>query len=162
MSGVAGGARTAAKHEGKLMSLDGTYDDGNIFAKMVRGEAPCAKVYEDDGVLAFLDLFPQSRGHTLVVSKSARARNLFDIEPDELSTLIQGVQKVARGVRAALSPDGLVVTQFNGAPAGQTVFHLHFHIIPRYEGVPVTAHGASRMADTAELAALAKAIGAKV
>jgi histidine triad (HIT) family protein len=143
------------------MSLDGAYDDGNIFAKMVRGEAPCAKVYEDDEVMAFLDLFPQSRGHTLVISKTSRARNLLDVEPAALQTLIVGVQKVARGVREALKPDGFVVTQFNGTPAGQTVFHLHFHIIPRWEDQPLGAHG-GRMADTVELAELAKQVAAKI
>ena len=144
------------------MSLDGTYDAGNIFAKIVRGEAPCAKVYEDDDVLAFLDLFPQGRGHTLVISKTAQARNLLDVDTESLCRLMTGVQKVARGVRAALNPDGVVVTQFNGAPAGQTVFHLHFHIVPRFEGVALAGHGAGHMADTAELAALAKEIGAKI
>jgi histidine triad (HIT) family protein len=144
------------------MSLDGDYDDTNIFAKMIRGEAPCAKVYEDAEILAFLDLFPQSRGHTLVISKTARARNLLDVEPQALEALIRGVQGVARGLRAALQPDGLVVTQFNGAQAGQTVFHLHFHLIPRYEGVPVAGHGGARMADPDELAKLAKEIGAKI
>jgi histidine triad (HIT) family protein len=144
------------------MSLDGTYDAANIFAKMVRGEAPCAKVYEDDAVLAFLDLFPQSKGHALVISKTAQARNLLDVETADLETLILGVQKVARGLRKALNPDGIVVTQFNGATAGQTVFHLHFHIIPRYEGVAMAGHGGARMADTTELAALAKEIAARV
>ena len=144
------------------MSLDGDYDDDNIFAKMVRGEAPCAKVYEDADILAFLDLFPQSRGHTLVISKTAQARNLLDVEPQALQSLILGVQKVAAGLNAALSPDGLVLTQFNGAPAGQTVFHLHFHLIPRYEGVPTAGHGGARMADPDELAALAKTIGARI
>jgi histidine triad (HIT) family protein len=144
------------------MSLDGTYDADNIFAKMVRGEAPCAKVYEDDQVMAFLDLFPQSRGHTLVISKTSQARNLLDVEPEALEGLILGVQKVARGVRAALKPDGIVLTQFNGAPAGQTVFHLHFHIIPRYDGVAVAGHGGARMADTVELAELAKQIAAAI
>ena len=144
------------------MSLDGDYDDTNIFAKMVRGEAPCAKVYEDTDVLAFLDLFPQSKGHTLVVSKTARARNLLDVDPAALQTLIVGVQKVAKGLRTALSPDGLVVTQFNGAPAGQTVFHLHFHLIPRYEGVPTAGQGGARMADPDELARLAKTIAAEI
>jgi histidine triad (HIT) family protein len=141
------------------MSLDGAYDDANIFAKMIRGEAPCAKVYEDDAVLAFLDLFPQSRGHALVIHKTAQARTLLDVEPAALQTLILGVQKVARGVRAALNPDGVVVTQFNGAPAGQTVFHLHFHIIPRWEGVALGRHGGG-MADAAELMALAAQIAA--
>jgi histidine triad (HIT) family protein len=144
------------------MSLDGDYDDTNIFAKMVRGEAPCAKVYEDGEVLAFLDLFPQSRGHTLVISKTAQARNLLDVEPEALKTLIAGVQKVAKGLNAAMKPDGIVMTQFNGAPAGQTVFHLHFHLIPRYEGVPTTGHGGARMADPDELATLAREIAAKI
>ena len=144
------------------MSLDGTYDDGNIFAKIVRGEAPCAKVYEDDDVLAFLDLFPQGRGHTLVISKTSQARNLLDADTETLSRLIAGVQKVARGVRAALNPDGIVVTQFNGAPAGQTIFHLHFHIVPRFEGVGLAGHASGHMADAAELAALAREIGARI
>lgn len=144
------------------MSLDGAYDDANIFAKMIRGEVPNAKIYEDGEVLAFLDLFPQSRGHALVVSKTARARTLLDVEPAALQTLILGVQTVAQALRTALNPDGLVVTQFSGAPAGQTVFHLHFHIIPRYEGVATAGHGGARMADTVELAALAKQIAAKL
>ena len=144
------------------MSLDGTYDTDNIFAKIARGEAPCAKVYEDDDVLAFLDLFPQGRGHTLVISKTAQARNLLDVDTETLGRLMAGVQKVARGVRAALNPDGIVITQFNGAPAGQTVFHLHFHIVPRFEGVALAGHGSGHMAEAAELAALAKEIGAKI
>jgi histidine triad (HIT) family protein len=143
------------------MSLDGTYDDANIFAKILRGELPCAKVYEDEHVLAFLDLFPQSRGHTLVIPKATGARSLLDAPPEVLQTLILGVQKVAAAVRATLNPDGLVITQFNGAPAGQTVYHLHFHIIPRYEGTQLAAHG-GRMADSAELAELAGRIAAKI
>ena len=144
------------------MSLDCVYDDQNIFAKVIRGEAPAAKVFEDADVLAFMDLFPQSRGHTLVISKTSTARNLLDVEPEALRTLMLGVQRVARGVRAALNPDGVIVTQFNGAPAGQTVFHLHVHIIPRWDNVPMAGHGGSRMADTVELAALAKEIAAKI
>ena len=140
------------------MSLDGAYDDSNIFAKVIRGEVPAAKVYEDDQVMAFLDLFPQSRGHTLVISKTSRARNLLEVEPQALQTLIVGVQKVAAALRATLKPDGLVVTQFNGAPAGQTIFHLHFHIIPRYQDQPLRAHGGG-MADPGELAALATEVG---
>jgi histidine triad (HIT) family protein len=143
------------------MSLDGTYDDANIFAKILRGEIPCARVYEDARVLAFLDLFPQSRGHTLVIPKASTARNLLDASPEVLQALILGVQKVAAGVRAALKPDGLVVTQFNGAPAGQTIFHLHFHIIPRYADAPLGEHGKG-MADSAELTVLAKAIESQI
>ena len=133
------------------MSLDGDYDDTNIFAKMIRGEAPCARIYEDAETLAFLDLFPQSRGHALVISKTARARNLLDVEPAALRTLIATVQKVARGLETALSPDGLVVTQFNGAAAGQTVFHLHFHVIPVYGPGGIELH-ARAMADATVLA----------
>ena len=144
------------------MSLDGEYDDANIFAKILRGEAPSARVYENDDVLAFMDVFPQARGHTLVISKHSRARNLLDIEPEPLEKLILGVQRVTRAVRLALNPDGVVVTQFNGAPAGQTIFHLHFHIIPRWSGVALGAHGQGGMADPAELAALAKAIAAEI
>jgi histidine triad (HIT) family protein len=144
------------------MSIDGVYDPDNIFAKVLRGEAPAAKVFEDGEVLAFMDLFPQSRGHTLVISKTAKARNLLDVEPDDLAVLMKGVQRVAKAVHAALKPDGIIVTQFNGAPAGQTVFHLHVHIIPRWENVPMVGHGGARMADTVELAALAKAIGAEI
>lgn len=143
------------------MSLDGDYDPDNIFAKILRGEIPCAKVFEDADVFAFMDAFPQARGHLLVVSKTSHARNLLDVEPPALERLIAGVQRVARAMRAALEPDGLVVTQFNGAPAGQTVFHLHFHIIPRYEGARLARHGEG-MADAAELTALAKTIAADI
>ena len=143
------------------MSLDGAYEDANIFARIVRGEIPCAKVWEDDEVLAFMDAFPQVRGHTLVVHKHSKARNLLEIEPQPLGELILGVQKVARAVRAALNPDGLVVTQFNGGPAGQTIYHLHFHILPRWEGQPLGAHGAGQ-AEPGELQRLAREIGAAV
>jgi histidine triad (HIT) family protein len=144
------------------MSLDGDYDPNNIFARMLRGEVPAAKVFEDGEVFAFLDLFPQSRGHALIVSKISQARNILDVEPFALEKLALGVQRIARALRAALNPDGIVVTQFNGAPAGQSVFHLHFHLIPRYEGAALAGHGSARMADPGELAELAKQIAAKI
>jgi histidine triad (HIT) family protein len=144
------------------MSLEGHYDANNIFAKILRGEVPSARVFEDDHVLAFMDVFPQARGHTLVISKHSRARNLLDIEPEPLGHLILGAQRVTRAVKAALKPDGIVVTQFNGAPAGQTIFHLHFHIIPRWEGVALRPHGQGGMADAAELQALARMIGDQI
>ena len=144
------------------MSLDGTYDDGNIFAKILRGEMPSARVFEDEHVFAFMDVFPQSKGHTLVIPKHSSARNLLDEEPQVLSELILCVQRVARAVRAALKPDGLRVMQFNGAVSGQTVFHLHFHIIPRWEGVPLGRHAGGGMADPAELKVLADQIAAKI
>jgi histidine triad (HIT) family protein len=144
------------------MSLDGTYDAGNIFAKILRGEMPAVRVFEDEHVYAFMDVFPQAKGHTLVIPKHSTARNLLEEEPERLATLIQGVQRVTKAVRAALKPDGIVVTQFNGAPAGQTIYHLHFHIIPRWEGVAVGRHASGGMADMDELKALAAQISAQI
>jgi histidine triad (HIT) family protein len=144
------------------MSLDGTYDAGNIFAKILRGEMPAAKVFEDDHVLAFMDVFPQAKGHTLVIPKHSTARNFLEEELQIVGPLMLGVQRVARAVRAALQPDGLVITQFNGAPAGQTVYHLHFHIIPRWDGQPLKGHGVGGMADMEELKAVAAQIAEKI
>jgi histidine triad (HIT) family protein len=144
------------------MSLDGTYDPGNIFAKILRGEMPAARVFEDEHVFAFMDVFPQAKGHTLVIPKHSTARNFLEEEPQRVGPLMLGVQRVAKAVRAALKPDGLVITQFNGAPAGQTVYHLHFHIIPRWEGVPLGRHGGGGMADPEELKALAAQIAAQI
>jgi histidine triad (HIT) family protein len=142
------------------MSLTGTYDEANIFAKIIRGEIPAVKIYEDADVLAFMDVFPQSPGHCLVISKTAKARNLFDIAPQDLTTVMLAVHKVAGAVNDSLKPDGVVITQFNGAPAGQTVFHLHVHIIPRYEGTALKGHGLGQMADMDELKAAASKIAA--
>lgn len=139
------------------MSLYGTYEDDNIFAKILRGDIPCVKVYEDDVALAFMDLFPQADGHTLVIPK-VPARNFLEFPGDYLGSYMQRVQKVARAVTNALSPDGVVVMQFNGAPAGQTVFHLHFHIIPRNEGEQMKGHGAAGQADPEDLEKLAEKI----
>ena len=135
------------------MSLHGDYDAQNIFAKIIRGEAPCYKLYEDEYVLAFLDLFPQSRGHALVIPKQAAARNLLDIDADSLGRLALATQKVARAVAEELEPAGIQIAQFNGAPAGQTVFHIHFHIVPRYEGQGLGVHAAQK-GDEADLKAL--------
>jgi len=139
------------------MSLDGQYDDQNIFAKILRGEMSCAKVYEDGGTLAFMDVFPQSRGHVLVIPRNP-SRNLLEVSPKDIGRLFGTVQRVATAVRSALKPDGIVVTQFNGAPAGQTVFHSHVHIIPRYEGEALAGHAAGEMADMNELKTLAEQI----
>ena len=143
------------------MSLDGSYDAGNIFAKILRGEMPSARVFEDDHAYAFMDVFPQSRGHTLVIPKHSTARNLLEEDPAVLGHLFGGVQRVARAVRSALKPDGITISQFNGAPAGQTVFHLHVHIIPRWEGQTLARHGGG-MADPAELKILAEQIAAQI
>lgn len=135
------------------MSLHGTYDPQNIFAKIIRGDAPCYRLYEDDDVLAFLDLFPQSYGHALVIPKRSAARNLLDVDPEALAKVMAVVQRLSRVITEELKPAGVQVAQFNGAPAGQTVFHLHFHIIPRYEGEGLGIH-ASQKADPAVLEAL--------
>lgn len=132
------------------MSLYGDYDSQNIFAKIIRGEMPCYKLYEDDDVLVFLDLFPQSFGHTLVIPKRAEARTLLEIDADSLTKLTLAVQKVARVLADELQPDGVQIAQFNGAPAGQTVFHIHMHVIPRFSEQGLHSH-ASGKADPAEL-----------
>lgn len=124
------------------MSLNQPYEQDNIFAKIICGDIPCVKVHETDDVLCFMDVFPQSKGHCLVIHKQATATNLLDIEPDALSVLTAAVQKIARAVNDALKPDGIRIVQFNGATAGQTVFHLHFHVIPIFEGSALGAHGA--------------------
>jgi histidine triad (HIT) family protein len=135
-----------------------TYDPTNIFAKILRGELPCHKVYEDEQALVMMDIFPQSKGHVLVIPKAA-SRNLLDADPAALSAVMPLVQRVARAVKSVTNADGIRLAQFNEAPAGQTVFHLHFHVIPAYEGVAPGAHATGRANDD-ELAALAKDIAA--
>ena len=141
------------------MSLNGDYDLDNIFAKILRGDMPCVKIYEDDDVLSFMDVFPQSRGHCLVIPKLP-SRTLFDAKAETLEKLIVQTQRIGEAVKTALSPSGIIITQFNGAPAGQTVFHLHFHIIPRYDDVQMGQHASGRMADMQELGALCETIKA--
>lgn len=126
------------------------YDSNNIFAKILRGEIPAFKVYEDSRTLAFMDVMPQSEGHTLVISKT-NARNFFDIDPEALGHLIKATQHVAKAVQKAFEPDGMRIIQFNEPAAGQTVFHIHFHIVPCYEGTTLKGHS-REMADKAVLA----------
>ena len=142
------------------MSLYGDYDPDNIFAKILRGDMPAVKVYEDEHVLSFMDVFPQAEGHTLVIPKNVTARNYLDLPTDKIAPLMERVQKVAKAVEKGLSPDGIILTQFNGAPAGQTVYHLHFHIIPRKEGEGIGRHASGEMADLDELQVLADKIKA--
>lgn len=142
------------------MSLAGEYDGGNIFAKILRGEAPCVKIFEDDDIIAFMDIFPQSQGHCLVVPKNTQARNLTDFPPERLGPLFGATQKLTRAVIKALKPDGVIVTQFNGAPAGQTIFHLHVHVIPRYENLPLQRHHGGKPADMDTLREQAQRIAA--
>ncbi|ANF53742.1 MULTISPECIES: HIT family protein [Brevundimonas] len=142
------------------MSLHGAYDPDNIFAKILRGDMPSVKVWEDDDVLAFMDVFPQSEGHVLIVSKTSTARNILEIEPEALAKLTAAVQRTARAVEKALKPEGLSLMQFNGDAGGQTVFHLHFHIVPRWSDRPMKGHGHAPMADAEELKILARKIAA--
>lgn len=132
------------------------YDQDNIFAKILRGDIPATKVYEDAHVLSFMDAMPQSDGHTLVIPKTP-ARNLFDIQPQVLAELIKATQHVAKAVQLAFKPAGMRLIQFNEAAAGQTVFHIHFHIVPCYEGVETRGHGRD-WADKAVLAQHAEKI----
>ncbi|MBE7245293.1 HIT family protein [Methylobacterium hispanicum] len=134
------------------------YDPQNVFAKILRGEIPAHRVYEDAHTLAFMDVMPQGEGHTLVIPK-APSRGLLDAEPEALAALIASVQRVARAVKAAFAADGLTVFQYNEPAGGQTVFHLHVHIVPRREGVPLRRHEGG-MADNAVLAAHAERIRA--
>jgi len=115
------------------------YDDDNIFAKILRGEIPSHKVFEDDDFIAIMDVMPQADGHTLVVPK-ASSRNLLDAEPEVLEKLLPFVQRIARAVKAAFNADGITINQFNEHAGGQTVFHLHVHVIPRHDGVPMKHH----------------------
>jgi histidine triad (HIT) family protein len=110
------------------------YDPNNIFAKILRGELPCHKVYEDDKAVAFLDLMPRAPGHTLVLPK-APARNLLDVTPDDLAHVIKVAQKIAKVSIPVFDADGVTIQQFNESAGGQVVFHLHVHVIPRKEGV---------------------------
>jgi histidine triad (HIT) family protein len=142
------------------MSLTGAYDPANIFARIIAGEIPSVKVWEDDAVLAFMDVFPQSEGHVLVISKTSTARNLLEVEPEVLAVLTAAVQRTARAVTRALDPEGFAIMQFNGDASGQTVFHLHFHIIPRWSDRPLKGHGGGAMADADGLKALAARIAA--
>ncbi len=134
------------------------YDPNNIFAKIVRGEAPCFKVYEDDHTIAFMDIMPQAEGHTLVIPKEG-AESIFDLSPDAAAALIKTTKKVAAAVKDVTGADGLMIAQLNGAAAGQTVFHIHFHVIPRTGGADFKIHARDK-ADFEKLKALAGRIAA--
>jgi histidine triad (HIT) family protein len=110
------------------------YDPNNVFAKILRGEFPCYKVYEDDHVLAFLDIMPRTPGHTLVIPK-APARNILDISPEDFAYVARGAHKIAGAAMHAFKADGITVQQFSEAAGGQVVFHLHMHVMPRHDGI---------------------------
>jgi len=133
-----------------------TYDANNIFAKILRGEIPSHKVYEDADALVIMDAMPQSPGHTLIIPK-APSRNLLDAATETLARLAPLVQKIARAVKEAFAADGVTVVQFNEPASGQTVFHLHYHVIPRIGDIPLKPHTGA-MEDPDVLAANAEKV----
>ena len=136
------------------------YQDDNIFAKILRGEAPSYKVYENDDTFVMMDIMPESKGHLLVLPKEA-AKNILDISDEAISACARTCKKIAPALMKATNADGLIVSQFNHAPAGQTVFHLHVHMIPVYEGQSRAAHGRTQ-GNPEELVALAKEIASYI
>ncbi|WP_062010947.1 HIT family protein [Aureimonas sp. AU4] len=132
------------------------YDPDNIFARILRGELPSARIFETDEVVAFMDVMPQSAGHCLVVPKAA-SRNLLDASDETLRSLLPAAARLARAAKQAFAADGVTISQFNERAAGQTVFHLHIHVIPRYEGQSLQPHSGG-MADAARLAEQAQRI----
>lgn len=136
-----------------------SYDDQNIFAKILRGEVPCYKVYEDDHTLVFLDVFPRTDGHCLVIPKTP-ARNILDINTEALHKVADTVQRVAQASKAALNADGVTIEQNSEAAGGQSVFHLHFHIMPRFDGIALKPPMGD-MADGDILAPIAERIAAQ-
>ena len=133
-----------------------SYDDTNVFAKILRGELPSHKIYEDAETFALMDIMPRGDGHCLVIPKKA-SRNIFDADPDSLAAMMRTTQKLARAVMKAFSADGVTVQQFNEPAGGQVVFHLHFHVMPRSEGVSL-APPASKMEKPEVLAVNAEKI----
>jgi histidine triad (HIT) family protein len=132
------------------------YDPSNVFAKILRGEIPSVKVYEDERTLAFMDVMPQAEGHTLVIPREA-AENIFDLSPEGAAAMMATTRKVAGAVKKGLGAPGIMLAQLNGAAAGQSVFHVHFHIIPRSAGVDLGMH-ARGMVDTKSLEPIAAKI----
>ena len=128
-----------------------TYDTTNIFAKILRGELPAHKVYEDADTLAIMDIMPRCDGHALVIPKTP-ARNVLDASPAQLAACLATVQKIARAQMKAFGAGGITIQQFNEAAGGQVVFHLHYHVMPRHEGVALKPH-TGKMEDQAVLSA---------
>ncbi len=132
------------------------YDDQNVFAKILRGEMPCFRLYEDDDTLAFMDIMPRADGHCLVIPKKP-ARNIFDVDADSLAAVMRSVQKLSHAVTKAFAAEGVTIQQFNESAGGQVVFHLHVHVLPRHAGVALKPHS-GEMADKAVLEANAQKI----
>ena len=152
---VGAGLSLAAQARG----LEGPYDPANPFARILRGEAPVSKVYEDADVLAFLPITMQARGHVLVISKVERARNILEIDPAAFAKVMAVAQRIAKAQRAVFKPDGIRILTNSGEAAGQTVFHLHVHVIPMYAGQPLKT-GERPPDDRAELDAVAAQLAA--
>ena len=136
------------------------YDPSNVFAKILRGELPCQRVYEDEHTLAFMDIMPRGDGHVLVIPKNP-SRNLLDVAIEDLHRTIVTVQKVARAAKEAMGADGITLQQFSEPAGGQVVFHLHFHVIPRWDGVSLRPH-TGQMADPGILAEQAARIAQRL
>ncbi len=134
------------------------YDNSNVFAKILRGEIPCVKLYEDNKTLAFMDVMPQAEGHALVIPKEA-AESILDLSPEGAAALMATTQKIAKAVKKGLNAPGIMLAALNGAPAGQSVFHIHFHVIPRAHGVDLGLH-ARGMVDPKTLEPIAAKIRA--
>ena len=132
-----------------MSDLPPAYDPDNIFAKIMRGEMPCHEVYSDEHTLAFMDIMPRVDGHTLVIPK-APSRNLLDAQPEDVARVVVTAQKIAKAAKQAFAADGVALWQFSESASGQVVFHLHFHVVPRHEGVDMRPAG--QMADNAVLA----------
>ena len=122
------------------MTASPPYDPNNIFVKIMRGELPCHKVYEDDKTFVFMDIMPRSDGHALVVPK-AGSRNILDADPEDLGYLVRMVQKIARAAMTAFKADGVTVAQFSESAGGQVIFHTHFHVLPRFDGIEMRPSG---------------------
>ena len=138
--------------------MTGAYDDSNVFAKILRGELPSHRLYEDDETFALMDIMPRGDGHCLVIPKKP-SRNILDVDPESLAAVMRTVQKLARAVKKAFDADGVTVQQFNEQAGGQIVFHLHVHVIPRFDGVSLRPH-TGELADQKVLAANAAKIRA--
>ena len=143
------------------MSLYGDYDQHNVFARILRGELPCHRVYEDDQVLAFLDAFPQSAGHTLIIPRHGQARNLLELDDGAVTPLFQCAKRLIAVLVAELDPVGVQLLQFNGGDGGQSVFHVHVHLVPRWPGQPLGLHGQTP-GDPEELAMIAERLRKRV
>ena len=143
------------------MKLDDPYDPNNVFARIIRGEVPCVKVFEDERTMAIMDAFPQADGHVLVIPTKAQAANLLALDEEDAAAIARTVRRVAGAVVDALEPDGVRILQFNGSAAGQTVFHYHVHVLPKWSGRALRGHGQD-MAELDSLESIARRIREKL